>query len=131
MVAVRYVDVGPEHVFVADLDKAAGVDHDIPVEVVAVPDSNPDRRVAGIARGRPKPATLSERVVAADLDLRAAPDPAAALDAVALPRVQAEQPVQENTATAHGAPRRLEQQVFKTHDASSRSPRVGFQESLL
>jgi hypothetical protein len=67
VIGVRNVDVWPEHIVIANLDQPAGVNHEVPVKVIPVANPNSNALVALVVR--PKPASLSEGVVGADLDL--------------------------------------------------------------
>jgi hypothetical protein len=80
MIRIGDVNVRPEHILVTDLNQAAGVNHDIPVEVIAI--SNPNSNSGVLMTIRPKPATLRKGIVRSDLDLGTAADSSVAFHPV-------------------------------------------------
>src|SRR4029077_2036072 len=80
--AVGDIHVGGEHVVIADLDRAAGIDHHVSIEIIRVANADADIRTVGVLR--PQPAALRERIVVTDFDLAAPADPAASFHAIVL-----------------------------------------------
>lgn len=111
MVAVGNIDVGSEHIEIANFDETACVNHHMAIEIVAVADLDPNVGVIDVFR--PQPATLREGVIASDRDLIAASNPAASLHAIFCPLPHSEHPVRPQAHAADRAAWHAKQQRFK------------------
>ena len=67
MIRISDIDVGAEHIVIAYLDVAAGINHQVSIEIVVISNSNPDAVVVSILR--PQTTACCERVVVAQDDV--------------------------------------------------------------
>jgi hypothetical protein len=67
VIAVGNINIRTEHVVIANLNMTAGINHQIPIEVVSAANAYSDSVEWFI--NRPKPAALGEGVVATNFDL--------------------------------------------------------------
>jgi hypothetical protein len=68
---------------IADLNQFAGINHYIAIEIIRIPNPNPNTCIFSVFG--PQPAPLGKRVVVADGDLAAVANTPAALHPVLLP----------------------------------------------
>src|SRR5947207_2502738 len=108
VVAVRDVNVRPEHVVIADLDITTGVNHDVAVEIISVSNADTDSVMACVLR--PQPTTLRERVEIADLDLAHPPAASPALHAIANALLHPEDTISRQAYPAGEAARNSQKQ---------------------
>src|SRR3984957_8498433 len=100
MIAVRYVHIRAKHIVVADLNRAAGVNHEVEIKIVRIANANSDPVIFGVFR--PEPASLRERVVVANGNLTTSAHTAPAFHTVPLTKSHAERAIDHQTQSTHG-----------------------------
>src|SRR5438067_2306528 len=110
MVGVRNIDIGAEHIFVADFDIAARVDHHVSVKIImtAGRDSNSVERLIN----GPQPAALRKRIIIPDADLGKATASSFSLHAVASAYLHSEHAIEEKPYSAGCAPRHAKKKLL-------------------
>ena len=113
MIGIRDINIRPEHVVIADLDMAAGVDHEITIKIIAAADfdsGSVERRVNG-----PEPAALGEGVIFPDFYLRNPPASPLAFHPVSAADSHSKRAIEKNPETAGQTARQPEKDDFEAH----------------
>jgi hypothetical protein len=113
VIGIGDIDIRAKHVAIADLNVTAGVDHKIPIEVVVTSDVNANT-VEGPVK-RPEPASLVERVVVSDTDLRKAPASPLPFHAITPAHFHSKQTIAKKSYTTGESAWRTQSKLFEVH----------------
>jgi hypothetical protein len=114
VIRIGNINVRAEHIVIANLNIAAGVNHQVSVEIVTASDfdsPSSKRRV-----DRPKPASLGESVIVGHLNLIDPPASSLPFDPIFAANLHAEDAIKENPDAAYKSTGHSQKNRFQRHN---------------